>query len=472
MEHLLERIFRKLLTELRNVAGGPPPVDEYYARQYANGYIGYYKMDTSKGYANLVSLDPNDPNGFLGKIVGKFVQQVEKDPDTKRAADELVKLGFVKVVNKEQKYKDITSKYNKELFPTPADVPDITPLYEQNYDFRGDNTLKVDHIKKVIDLDKNYTQSMPRRTDPSKSGGASYRGSSYVIPSGDVAFKGNQLGLQKMLKFLLQQDSRLTPDYKFVGDEKYRKMTVGELVEKSGEVESALTGRGKLVMFHGTSEKRWSIIQKKGMRPGSAGEVYYDMVTGWSENNVYLTFDHSVAENYATRQAIKDKSKAVVLRVEVPDVSNLVADEDTFGYITFSRPYQIQVKSRYGDEEPYTVKSEHVKNMLDTFGQKRVKMDEEGQALYKELMQYITNELPKKSLKSGTIAYRGIIPPKFIQLDMIYSKTPFKTPEQKGGPDMGEYEEIRKGVQQTAKRYDESLRRFIAGVISEMRQSR
>ena len=473
MEHLLEKVFRKLLTELRNITSGPPSANVYYAMQFKNGYVGYYDMKPEpNGGMILQPLDPADPNRFRNKIVGRYVQEVDENPELKAAAEELMRLGFVKIVDKKETYKDITSRYNKKLFPTPEDVPDVTQQYsEGTYDFRSDNTLKVDHNKKVIDLDQNYTQANPRRTDPRKRGGADYRGPSYVIPSGKVAFANNQLGLQKMLKFLMQQDPRMTPDYKFVGDEKYRTMTVGQLVEKPGEVETALTGLGKLVMFHGTSEKRWNAIQKKGLRPGSAGEVYFDMVSGWSENNVYLTFSHANAENYATRQAIKDGSKAAVLRVEVPDTSRLVADEDSFGFITFSRPYQIQVKSRYGDEESYTVTSEHVKNMLDTFGEKRVKMDEEGQALYKELMQHINNELPKKSLKGGTIAYRGMIPPKFIQLDMVYSKTPFKTPEQKGGPSDEEYKEIRTGVQKTAKRYDESLRHFIANVILEMHQS-
>lgn len=472
MKLLVESVFQKLLTELRNIAGGVPSVDSYYAMQYRNGYVGYYDMKPGEGDGKyLQSLDPNDPNRFLRKLSGKYVQQVDSNPELKAAADELVKLGFLTITDKKETYKDITSKHNKDIFPTPDDVPDVTKVYSAGtYDFRDDNTLKVDHTSKVIDLDQNYKQYNPRRTDPSKRGGANYRGPSYVIPSGDVAFKNNELGLQKMLKFLMQQDPKLTADYKIVGDEKYRAMTVGQLVEKPGEVQAALTGRGKLTMFHGTSKARWRIIERKGLRPGVGGDVYADLVPGWSENNVYLTFNHANAENYATRQAIKDGSEAVVLRVEVPDVSNFVADEDAFGWINLDRPYQLQIRQRHSNDfETYTAEGQqHAKIWMETFGEKRVRMNEEGQAFYKLLIDHINNDLSKKSLKGGTIAYRGVILPKFIQLDMVYSRTPFKTPEQKGGPGEEEYSRIRTGVQKTAKRYDESvLRKFIGTLLSE-----
>ena len=481
MNVLFEKVFRNLLTELRNIAGGTPNVDVYYAMQYANGYVGYYSLQNTKnGLLELVPLDPNDPNRFLRQIDGRYVQEVEKNPEVKAAADELVKLGFMKVINKKEMYKDITSKYHKDLFPTPEDVPDVTQTYGQTYDFRRENTLKVDHTNKLIDLDANYKQEHSRRGDPTKSRN---QGAAYVIPSGQVAFDNNELGLQKMLKHLMGSDSRITPDYRIVGDEKYRSMNVGQLVKKPGEVETALTGRGKLVMFHGTSKARWNIIEQKGLRPSSGGDVYVDLVEGWSENNVYLTFSHANAENYATRQAIKDGSEAAVLRVEVPDVSKLVADEDAFGMFRPDRNYSVKVKYRGEDrfydyefvkgDDPYKSENElhNIRLLLMVISQGRLVMDEDGKALYKDVMNYLQTTAAKGSLKGGTVAYRGIIPPKFIQLDMVYKRQKFKTPERKGGPSDEEYEEIRTGVQKTARRYDESFRRFIASVISEMRQS-
>lgn len=481
MEFLFEQVFRKLLTELRNIAGGAPNVDVYYAMQYANGYVGYYSLQDTKSGPSLVSLDPNDPNRFLRQIDGRYVQEVEKNPEVKAAADELVKLGFMKVINKKEMYKDITSKYHKDLFPTPEDVPDVTQAYGQTYDFRRENTLKVDHTNKLIDLDANYKQEHSRRGDPTKSRN---QGAAYVIPSGQVAFDNNELGLQKMLKHLMGSDSRITPDYRIVGDEKYRSMNVGQLVKKAGEVETALTGRGKLVMFHGTSKARWNIIEQKGLRPSSGGDVYADLVEGWSEHNVYLTFSHSNAENYATRQAIKDGSDAVVLRVEVPDISKLVADEDAFGMFRPDRNYSVKVKYRGEDrfydyefvkgDDPYKSENElhNIRLLLMVINQGRLVMDDDGKALYKDVMNYLRTTAAKGSLRGGTIAYRGTIPPKFIQLDMVYKRQKFKTPESKGGPSDEEYEEIRKAVQQKAKRYDESFRQFIASVISETHQYR
>ena len=471
MSLLIESVLRKLLTELRTFTNFKPTDDVYYAMLRKNGYVSYFKMGTSQQGGYLMNpLDPEDPFKNRQKIFNKYVQQVDKDPELKASADKLVQLGFLKIKDQKEEYKDITSKYSKDVFPTPEDVPDVTQKYvETGYD-SAENTLKVDHTNKSIDLDANWLQYNPRRTDPSKRQGAAYTGPAYVIPSGTTAFSGNELGLQKMLKFLMSQDSRITSDYKITGDEKYRTMTVGQLVKKPGEVETALTGRGKLVMFHGTSKARWRMIERKGLKPGASNDVYIDLVTGWSDKNVYLTFSHTNAENYATRQALKDRSEAVVLRVEVPDISNLVADEDVFGQWSPKRKYNIFIKGRYGEWTPYTVGGEnesYLKNIMEMFGTGGIEMEGDGKELYKDMMQYITNELPKKSLKQGVIAYRGFIPPKFIELDMVYEKTPFKTGEKKGGPDDEEYNRIRRDVQQKARRYDEALvRKFVETLMS------
>ena len=82
-----------------------------------------------------------------------------------------------------------------------------------------------------------------------------------------------------------------------------------------------------LVMWHGTSEARWEIIQNKGLRPGYTGEAYVDLVPGYSEHNVYLAHTPKGAQFYAKRQAKKDNSKGIVLRVQVPDPSKIVADD-------------------------------------------------------------------------------------------------------------------------------------------------
>jgi hypothetical protein len=465
MQYLAECVIKKLLTELRSLSSSAPSEEVYYARLFKGGYVSYYKMGTDG--ESLLSLDLNDPISEIEKINGKYIQKVEANPELKDAAEKLVKMGLLKVIDIKETYKDITSTYNKDIFPTPDDVPDVTQRYTYTQYSSPELTIKIDHTKKAVDLDINYKRYHARRQGTKREGPA------YVIPSGDVAFSTNQLELQKMLKFLMQQDKRVTSDYRIIGDEKYRKTTVGQLVAKPDEIQSALTGRFKLTMFHGTSVARWKTIKKVGLVPGSGGDVYVDMVTGWSDKNIYLTFSHSKAENYATRQAIKDKSKAAVLRVEIPDVTKLVTDEDVFDFFQPKRTYNLKVMDRGGTNTQDTVidsdtDARHVKLIMQTFGENRIVMDEEGKALYTDMMSYINNELLKKSLKTGSVGYRGRIPPKFIQLDMVYEKTPFKTPEKRGGPSAGEYSHIRKDVQAKASRYDESiLRRCIRDLLSD-----
>ena len=467
MNRLVESIFQRLLTELRNIAGGAPSQDVYYAMQYLKGYVGYYELKPDEhGYVRLLSLDSGDPNGHFAAIRDNYVKEIEKNPTLKKAADELVRLGIVFI--KEEKITDKKSSWTysgklRRLFSTPEEIPDKLQKYVYNYDKRINNVLKVDHTKKAIDLDANYRNEQTRRGDPRDNGLKSNVGPAYVIPSGTTAYENNELGLQKMLKFLMTQDARLTPDYRITGDEKYRKMTVGQLVGKPEEVQSALTGREKLVMFHGTSIARWNIIQKKGLRPG-AGDVYYDQVKGWSDKNVYLTFSHSNAENYATRQAIKDGSDAAVLRVEVPDFTRLVTDEDSFDMFMPQRKYKIQKMYRNGDKmsEPEEIElgdghDISPKVLMFWFSDNSIVMDDDAKALYKEMMSFLSSELQKKSLKNGSVAYRGFIPPKFIHLDMTYERKKFKTPERKGGPQPEEYDSIRQDVQAKAKRYDEAL---------------
>ena len=120
-----------------------------------------------------------------------------------------------------------------------------------------------------------------------------------------------------------------------------------------------------LIMWHGTSEARWEIVQNKGLRPGNTGEAYVDLVPGYSEHNVYLAHTPKAAQFYAKRQAKKDNSTPVILRIKVPDPNKLIADD------RFAR-YGGEIAGHRGD---------------------RIK------ASVKEI---------------GELAYKGWIPPKFI----------------------------------------------------------
>ena len=102
--------------------------------------------------------------------------------------------------------------------------------------------------------------------------------------------------------------------------------TVGQAVQMRDYVQKTFQDKN-LVMWHGTSEARWEIVQNKGLHPGNTGEAYNDLVSGYSEHNVYLAHTPKAAQFYARRQAKKDNSKGIVLKIQVPDPSKIVADD-------------------------------------------------------------------------------------------------------------------------------------------------
>lgn len=143
MSILTENVFSKLLTELRTITDFKPTENTYYAMLRRNGYVTYFQLGKNAYGGRLMSvLDPEDPFKNQDKIFGKYVQQVDKDPELKAQAEKLVQLGFLKIQDKKEEYKDITSTYNKALFPTPGDVPDVTQKYvDTGYDLH-ENTFQ------------------------------------------------------------------------------------------------------------------------------------------------------------------------------------------------------------------------------------------------------------------------------------------------------------------------------------------
>ena len=118
----------------------------------------------------------------------------------------------------------------------------------------------------------------------------------------------------------------LTDDFIIKGAPAEIPKTVGQALQMRDYVQKTFKDKD-LVMWHGTSEARWEIIQNKGLRPGHTGEAYVDLVPGYSEHNVYLAHTPKGAQFYAKRQAKKDNSKGIVLKVQVPDPSKIVADD-------------------------------------------------------------------------------------------------------------------------------------------------
>lgn len=103
--------------------------------------------------------------------------------------------------------------------------------------------------------------------------------------------------------------------------------TVGEILETEDHVQKIMKP-GVQVLYHGTSWSRWESIQKKGLQPGHTGEVYADLIKGYSEHNVYLGMNPKTAEFYGKRQAAKDgDDKYVVLEVTVPDPAKYSPDD-------------------------------------------------------------------------------------------------------------------------------------------------
>ena len=118
----------------------------------------------------------------------------------------------------------------------------------------------------------------------------------------------------------------LTDDFIIKGAPPDIPKTVGQASQMRDYVQKTFRDRD-LVMWHGTSEARWEVIQNKGLHPGKTGEAYVDLVPNYSEHNVYLATTSKAAQYYAKRQAKKDNSKGIVLKIQVPDPNKIVADD-------------------------------------------------------------------------------------------------------------------------------------------------
>jgi len=332
------------------------------------------------------------------------------------------------------------------------ELPDRAPFYTGI--LYGKDSLDVSIANQEISLDQAWRRQMHRRPGNSRS-------KTYVIPSGTVAFSGEQVALQKVLKHLLRVDRRVTSDFKVTGSERYRGQTIGDLIGEPRDVDVALTGRGTkgkiqpLVAYHGTSAKRWAIIKSRGLIPNMQGKVYQDLIPNYSDKNVYLALEPDEAENYATRQAIWDKSSAVVLKVIIRDPDKMVADEDWIGIggsIKLSRPYFLTIKDpKYG--RPGTkreVQQSHPKNALEIRGAKVYEEDAEFQAYYHEVIERSVAKFLKDSIRAGVFGYRGRVQARDMNVFMEYPRVPYP-----GGEDWGDfetYQKIRKNVQDKIKR--------------------
>ena len=198
----------------------------------------------------------------------------------------------------------------------------------------------VDTENKTIDFgafERVYSNRRPRQFSGKKG--------TLTIPSGGAGLRGEQQNMKKIMGFLIKNDPRVDKTYRIQGVLEWTNLTLDDVMydkEKGRKGVQPVNQRvvqdmqgmntGGSYLFHGTSEFRWNEIQRLGYMRGGApsreGYQYVDLKPGWSEGNIYLTDTAEDAENYASRQFDKDGTKAVVLRVKVPDPSKLVIDED------------------------------------------------------------------------------------------------------------------------------------------------
>ena len=326
--------------------------------------------------------------------------------------------------------------------------------------------VKVSITDSTVDLDVSYKQNMNRRPAPSNSGRDPADGPSYVIPSGNTAFTdGNtNVDLIKLLKHLLKDDPRVTRDFKVVGSERHRGQTVGDVVGEPRDVDVAIGYGPKghlrpLVAYHGTSMMRAKQILKQGLIPGK-GKEYVDKIPGHSNKNIYLTVNPESAENYATRQAIWDKTnEAAVLQVTIPPeaLPNLTFDEDAMGgWVELLRPYTLTVAdpsqfNGLAKGESYVMKEQiHHRTLFERMLSGAWVDDAEYRALVADV--YNPKKYIKNSIRLGLVPYQGIIPASWIRLYRSYPKIKYPA-----GVRFEEYQQIRHDTQDKMVRHVASM---------------
>ena len=287
-----------------------------------------------------------------------------------------------------------------DVLLTPADTDPNTflrsPKVSEGEGTVGDSFL-VDTTRNVIDLDVSANRYMIRR--PNKGGTKTF-----TIPHSGASFGGNTITLQKTLKAVMVYDSRVTGDFKIIGNPTHRGQTVDDLLGKKRTGDIATNGGQHIpiTLYHGTSAKRADMILKQGLMPGKVPEVYGDLIPGYSEHNLYLSTSVSEAENYASRAAIDDRSRAVVLKVTVRDLDKLILDEDSMNWMVTVDPegndVEIHFKHSFWKEWPHAPK------------------------IMAKWMKGIAKILNQR----GNIAYKGRIPAHDISVDSTYKPASMK----------------------------------------------
>lgn len=298
---------------------------------------------------------------------------------------------------------DLQRRFEKDF---PTEYSDL-PAGEKSKPWRHRNLYNgphftVDHSKGVVNLDaEDLEKEQHRRRDPDRES-VSWS----ILEPSTTSLRGG--GFSELIK-LVRDVVRIDPGiigFSIVGSDTLDGYTVGDLLkERSPEQRWSQPKTDEpWYFYHGTSQPRAEQIVRKGLRPGNSPDTYSDLVPGYSDLNVYLSSSAEGARNYASRAAVQDKDKAAVLQVQVPDWTRLVPDEDNLGG-TRDLPGGIEFSDKFLDGE-------------DTHFRDFDKWNSHPQSA--RIRRFFQNHV-KRSLRRGTVAYRGTILPKFVKLIQTYS---------------------------------------------------
>lgn len=281
------------------------------------------------------------------------------------------------------------------------------------------SALVVDHGKKTIDLDVAERSAYHSR----RRGKTGHK--TYTIPHADTSFDSLH-ELQKVIKAIMGIDPQVTDDYDIVGSLNYEDMSVGEVLKQERHGDTIVKGGQSkpMTFYHGTSNKRLAGIKTKGLVPGSTPEAYSDLVSGYSEHNIYLSTTVTQAENYATRAAVDDRAKAVVLKVVVHDLTKIIVDEDNTNWLNVTNPEGEEVQVHFKHIEGW-------RNWPNA----------------PQIMQKYMSLIAKSVNQTGAVAYKGRIPARDVS---VYST--YKPASMQKDPEWSEYKAARDKTLDTYKK--------------------
>lgn len=395
-------------------------------------------------------------------------------PETIRKYEEFVSQGLMIKQEETNTVKDYWMSNRKRAEPgsllSKVTSQEEVPTEYTKYYLKSSNSKNgfiVDHKKRVIDLSMAWLKYLTRR--PGGKPGGAKSNTTYVIPSGDVAFDEKDQGaLVKLLKYIMQIDPRVTGDYVIVNSEKYYNKTVAQVLGNRGdktEIQKALDpATSELWAYHGTSDTFLKSIQRKGLVPGQARELYVDLIPGYSDKLVYMTFSPATAENYATRAAVWYGGKPTVLKIKITDTTKIMPDEDTMGWIDLPRDFTLKKDTKerdyrtgemkYGKEDVFVRGQIHTQTALQILNKYRSEWDQdEEMKAFADFIKKAIGLLTKKSVKAGVFGYKGTILPTNVSLWRQYPKTSYGPNSKKVDEDV--YDAKRKETVSKMKRYDQ-----------------